>query len=89
VAHGHLKVNGHKVDIASYECKQGDVITVKDSPRSQQLVGRFLEMTQGTPIPDWVTVDRDAMKGTINRLPIREDINPIVNEQLIVELYSR
>jgi small subunit ribosomal protein S4 len=89
VAHGHLTVNGKKVDIASYECKQGDVIAVKNSPRSQQLVGRFLEMTQGTPIPDWVTVDRDAMKGTLNRLPIREDINPIVNEQLVVELYSR
>ena len=46
-------------------------------------------MTQGTPTPDWVTVDRDALKGSVNRVPTREDINPIVNEQLVVELYSR
>jgi small subunit ribosomal protein S4 len=89
VGHGHLTVNGKKVNIASYECSPGDVIAVKSGNRSQQLVGKFLEMTQGTPTPDWVTVDRDALKGTVNRVPTREDINPIVNEQLVVELYSR
>lgn len=89
VAHGHLLVNGVRVNIASYQCKPGDVVTVKGSPRSQQLVGRFLEMTQGTPTPDWVTVDRDKQEGKINRVPLREDINPIANEQLVVELYSR
>jgi small subunit ribosomal protein S4 len=89
VGHGHLTVNGKKVNIASYECSPGDVIAVKNSNRSQQLVGKFLEMTQGTPTPDWVTVDRDSMKGSVNRVPTREDINPIVNEQLVVELYSR
>lgn len=89
VAHGHLRVNGIRVNIASYQCKPGDVVSVKNSPRSQQLVGRFLEMTQGTPTPDWVTVDRDKQEGKINRVPLREDINPIANEQLVVELYSR
>jgi small subunit ribosomal protein S4 len=89
VAHGHLLVNGRRVNVASYQCAPGDVVTVKESPRSQQLVGRFLEMTQGTPVPDWVTVDRDKMEGKINRMPMREDINPIANEQLVVELYSR
>ncbi|MBL9113768.1 MAG: 30S ribosomal protein S4 [Verrucomicrobiaceae bacterium] len=89
VAHGHLRVNGTVVNVASYQCKPGDVVTVKGSPRSQQLVGRFLEMTQGVPVPDWVTVDRDKQEGKINRLPLREDINPIANEQLVVELYSR
>ena len=89
VGHGHLTVNGKKVNIASYECSPGDVIEAKSSNRSQQLVGKFLEMTQGTPTPDWVTVDRDALKGSVNRVPTREDINPIVNEQLVVELYSR
>ena len=89
VAHGHLRVNGTVVNVASYQCKPGDVVTVKGAPRSQQLVGRFLEMTQGVPVPDWVTVDRDKQEGKINRLPLREDINPIANEQLVVELYSR
>jgi small subunit ribosomal protein S4 len=89
VAHGHLRVNGIRVNIASYQCKPGDVVSVKNSPRSQQLVGRFLEITQGTPVPDWVTVDRDKQEGKINRVPLREDINPIANEQLVVELYSR
>jgi small subunit ribosomal protein S4 len=89
VAHGHLTVNGRKVDIASYECSPGDVIGVRNNNRSQQLVGRFLEMTAGNPTADWVTVDRDNLKATVNRVPTREDINPIVNEQLVVELYSR
>ena len=62
---------------------------VKAAPRSQQLVGKFLEMTAGSPSADWMTVDRDAMKGTVNRAPVREEIAPIANEQLVVELYSR
>ena len=61
----------------------------KANPRSQQLIGRFLEMTLGTPALDWMTVDRDKMSGTVNRPPLREEINPIANEQLVVELYSR
>lgn len=89
VAHGHITVNGKRVNIASYQTKPGDVIAVKNSPRSQQLIGRFLEITQGAVVPDWMTLDRDNVKGTINRLPIREEINPIANEQLVVELYSR
>ena len=49
----------------------------------------MLDLTQAVPIPDWVTVDRDNFKGTVNRVPEREEIDPIVNEQLVVELYSR
>ena len=82
-------VNGKVVNIASYQVQPGDVVAVKDSPRSQQLVGRFLEMTLGTPTQDWMTVDRDKMSGVVNRAPIRDEINPIANEQLVVELYSR
>jgi len=89
VAHGHVLVNGIRVNVASYQCSPGDIITVKGNARSQQLIGRFLEMTQGTPVPDWMTLDRDKMQGKINRVPLREDINPIANEQLVVELYSR
>lgn len=89
VSHRHITVNGKIVNIASYQVKAGDVIAAKNSPRSQQLVGRFLEMTLGNPSPDWVTVDRDKMSGVFNRAPIRDEINPIANEQLVVELYSR
>jgi small subunit ribosomal protein S4 len=48
-----------------------------------------MDLTLGTPVPDWMTVDRDNRSGTVNRPPVREEINPIANEQLVVELYSR
>jgi len=89
VNHGHVYVNGHRVDICSYSCKPGDVITVAESARSQQLAMKFLDQTQAVPVPDWVTIDRDKIEGKVERLPTREDIDPIVNEQLVVELYSR
>ena len=89
VGHGHVAVNGRKVDISSFTVKTGDVVTVRDNPKSRQLVTRNVELTQITPVPDWLTVNRDALSGTIARVPSREEIAPVVNEQLIVELYSR
>jgi small subunit ribosomal protein S4 len=89
VGHGHVTVNGRKVDISSYNVKSGDVIAVKDHARSRSLAARNLELTQIAPVPDWLTVDKDNFKGTVSRIPTRDDIQPIVNEQLIVELYSR
>ncbi len=89
VGHGHVTVNGKPVNIPSYQVQPGDVVAAKASAKSQQLIGRYLEMTLGSPTPDWMTVDRDKMSGVFNRLPVREEINPIANEQLVVELYSR
>lgn len=89
VSHGHVTVNGKRVNIPSFQCAPGDVVAAKSAPKSQQLIGRYLEITQGTPTPDWMTVDRDKMSGTVNRVPVREEIAPIANEQLVVELYSR
>jgi len=89
VGHGHVTVNGRKVDISSANLKPGDVVSVKDNPRSRSLAARSLELTQITPVPDWLTLDKDNFKGTVARIPTREEIAPIVNEQLIVELYSR
>ncbi|MGK0184872.1 MAG: small subunit ribosomal protein S4 [Verrucomicrobiales bacterium] len=89
VGHGHVLVNGGRVDIPSYVCKAGDVISVRDNARSRQVAIRFLDITQAAPVPDWVSVDRDALTGIFSRVPSREEIAPIVNEQLIVELYSR
>ena len=89
VGHGHVAVNGTKVDISSFNVKAGDTVTVRDKPKSKQLATRNLDLTQIVPVPDWLTVNRDAMSGTVARIPSREEIAPIVNEQLIVELYSR
>jgi small subunit ribosomal protein S4 len=89
VSHGHITVNGKRVNVASYQVQPSDVVAAKASAKSQQLIGRFLEMTLGSPTPDWTTVDRDKMSGVFNRIPVREEINPLANEQLVVELYSR
>ena len=89
VGHGHVAVNGTKVDISSFNVKAGDTVTVRDKPKSRQLATRNLDLTQIVPVPDWLTINRDAMSGTVARIPSREEIAPIVNEQLIVELYSR
>lgn len=89
VSHGHVLVNGRGVNVASYNVKAGDEITIKDKPKSRQLVLRNLDLTQIVPVPDWLTVDRDALSGKVARIPSRDEMQPIVNEQLIVELYSR
>jgi small subunit ribosomal protein S4 len=89
VGHGHVTVNGKKVNIPSYQCKQGDVVSMKPSVRAQQMGLRALDLTQAIVVPEWLTLDRDKLTGTVNRLPSREEIDPIVNEQLVVELYSR
>ncbi len=89
MSHRHVTVNGRTVNVSSYTVKPGDEVSVKDKPKSRQLALRNLDLTQIAPVPDWLTIDRDAMKGRIARVPSREEIQPIVNEQLIVELYSR
>jgi small subunit ribosomal protein S4 len=89
VAHGHVTVNNHKVNIPSYNLKAGDIVVIKDKPGSRRLVTRNLELTQIQPVPDWLVVDKDQFQGKVMRIPSREEIAPIVNEQLVVELYSR
>ncbi len=89
VSHGHVQVNGRKVNISSFNVKAGDTVTVKEKPQSRRLAAKNLELTQITPVPDWLTVDKEQFSGKVSRIPSREEIAPIVNEQLIVELYSR
>ena len=89
VNHGHIRVNGRKVDISSFNVKAGDEVEVKNSPASRQLVTRNLEESRARNVPGWLTVQADQFKGIINRLPTREEMDPGVNEQLIVEFYSR
>jgi small subunit ribosomal protein S4 len=89
VGHGHVKVNTRKVDISSYALKVGDVIEVKDSNVSKQLVTKAMESSTSRVVPDWLSVDRNAFKGVVMRVPTREEIQPIANEQAVVEFYSR
>lgn len=89
VSHGHVQVNGRKVNISSFNVKAGDTIVVKDKPQSRRLAAKNIELTQITPVPDWLVVDKEQFSGKVSRIPTREEIAPIVNEQLIVELYSR
>src|SRR5574338_645251 len=65
VSHGHVQVNGKNVNVSSFNVKAGDEITIKDRPKSRQLALRNLELTQIAPVPDWLTVDRDALKGKV------------------------
>ena len=89
VSHGHVTVNTRKVDVSSYNVKPGDTIVVKDKPGSRRLAAKYLELTQIAPVPDWLTLNKEQFTGQVARIPTREEIAPIVNEQLIVELYSR
>ncbi len=89
VTHGHIRVNGRKVTVPSYALKVNDVIEVKNSTVARQMASRALEAAGGRSVPDWLSLNKDAFKGTVMRLPGREDIHPIANEQAVVEFYSR
>jgi small subunit ribosomal protein S4 len=82
-------VNGRKCDISSATIKIGDAISVRSKDGSKRLALRGLEQTQIVEPPDWLLVDKEALSGKMVRIPTREEINPVVNEQLVVELYSR
>ncbi|AFK86055.1 30S ribosomal protein S4 [Thermoanaerobacterium saccharolyticum] len=87
VSHGHILVNGKKVDIPSYLVKAGDVISVKDSSKSLDVIKNNVEAS--TNIPDWLDFNRDSLEGKVLSLPTREHIDLPIEEHLIVELYSR
>jgi small subunit ribosomal protein S4 len=89
VGHGHICVNGQKTDIASFIVKEGDEIEVRERTSSRQLATRSMEESQGRTVPEWLTLNADALKATINRLPSTEETENSINVQLIVEFYSR
>ncbi|WP_022854352.1 30S ribosomal protein S4 [Thermodesulfatator atlanticus] len=89
VAHGLFKVNGRNVDIPSYLVKPGDVIELKEKYRQNPFVQENLEAAVRRGIPQWLELDADNFKGTVKALPTREDITMPIQEQLIVEFYSR
>ena len=87
--HGHFRVNGKKVDIPSYLVNPGDVIEVCTPSRKVQKVVDALAKVDRTPSPGWLELDRDNFKGKVSTLPARSDIAAEIDEQLIVELYSK
>jgi small subunit ribosomal protein S4 len=89
VRHGHFLVNGRKVDIPSFSVKAGDVISVRATSAKSAVLAHALEEVKGRGVPEWLAVDAEKLSGRIVSLPTREQINLPVQEQLIVELYSK
>jgi len=89
VSHGHVKVNGRKVSIPSFALKVNDSIEVRDSSRARQMATKNLESATSRAVPDWLSLNKDAFKGVVMRIPTRAEIQPIANEQAVVEFYSR
>jgi small subunit ribosomal protein S4 len=89
VRHGHILVNGKRVNIPSYFVRLGDVVSVKEQSRQMTRVLSAMEGSQRRGVPEWAEVDRDTFSGRIKLLPTRRDITMPINEKLIVELYSK
>ncbi|HPU01489.1 MAG: 30S ribosomal protein S4 [Firmicutes bacterium] len=89
VNHGHFEVNGRKVDIPSYLTKPGDIIAVREKSRNLAVFKEIREASEGQATVDWLESDLEQLRGRVIRLPQRDEIDVPVEEQLIVELYSR
>ncbi len=89
VRHGHIAVDGKKTTIPSYQVKVGQQISVKENSRSNEFIRASVETARGRGIPNWLELDPENYVGKVNALPTRDDIKLPVEEQLIVELYSR
>lgn len=89
VNHGHILVNGHKVDIPSYLVKPGDVVAVREKSKSSVRIKQIVEENEKRVIPKWLSMDKNKLEGRVLQLADREDIDYDVEEHLIVELYSK
>jgi small subunit ribosomal protein S4 len=89
VLHNHFLVNGKKVNIPSYSVRVGDEVTVCEKSRSIQAIGDAMGAVVRRGIPQWLDLEKDQFKGTVKANPIREDITMPIQEQLIVELYTK
>ena len=87
VGHGHVLVNGKRVDIPSYLLKAGDVITIKQG--SVDFIKTVMSSIDLALAPAWITIDKDALKLTFDRIPEREELDPEIKEQLVIEYYSK
>lgn len=90
VRHGHFKVNGRRVNIPSYTVRPGDVIELRERSRQNARINESLDGVMRRGIPSWIELNREAFKGTVKTLPVREELTtPAFQEQLVVELYSK
>ncbi|HWR22640.1 MAG TPA: 30S ribosomal protein S4 [Feifaniaceae bacterium] len=89
VLHGHIRVNGNKVDIPSYLVKVGDVVTVREASRDVPVFKALREQGAGKPVPKWLEMNAETFTGKVVALPQRDDIDLTIEEHLIVEFYSR
>ena len=89
VRHGHVLVDGRKITIPSYQVKAGQTVAVKEASRKNAFIRSSVETARGRGVPDWLDLDAENVTGKVIRLPNREDIKLPIQEQLIVELYSR
>jgi small subunit ribosomal protein S4 len=89
VRHNHFTVNGRKVNIPSYLIRPGDAIEVREKSRAVQSIGDALEAVVRRGVPQWIELEKDNFKGVVQNLPVREDLTMPIQEQLIVELYTK
>jgi len=89
VRHGHFLVNGRKASTPSIQVRPGQVIAVREKSRKVERISSALDALEGRAVPQWLEIDKEAFSATVTQLPVREDITLPIEEQLIVELYSR
>lgn len=89
ISHGHIQVNGHKVDKCSFLVKPGDKVTIKASDKTQKMVKANLDLDPNAPVQAWLTANSEKVEGTVVAMPSRDDVQIPVEEQLIVEFCSR
>ena len=89
VRHGHFRINGRKVDVPSYRLRTGDVIELRERSKKVVRIGEALEAVDRRGVPQWLELDKGGFKGTVKTSPSLEDITMPIQEQLIVELYSK
>ncbi len=89
VGHGHFEVNGKRVDIASYLLKAGDVVSICEKSRGSEKIKAVVDANSARPVPQWIDINRDQLTAKVIALPTRDQIEAPVDEQLIVEFYSK
>ena len=89
VSHGHIFVNGHRVDIASYRVRPGDVVAVAPKAKDMLVIKSALVSAENRQVPSWLELDIEKLQGTVLNIPSRDQIDMDIQEQLIVELYSK
>ena len=89
VRHGHVEVSGRKVNIPSFEVKPGQEVAIREKSRNTPSIQRALDFSGGRSVPPWLELNREAVRGKVISLPKREDVNFPIQEQMVVELYSK